>query len=231
MTEAAHQPPLARLTAGPRPTFERLAARSPTALSRARRLLKGLGIGAIALALGLLGILLATHRRPGLAGLPPDHVKLDITSIPAVIDPQGTRRPARHRAGQLRASSISDSLASAVPRGRRAARTGARCADSSAPAQRPQLRRHGAADPSLIGQTEDVWLVADAEVDQLAKGADRPRRAEADRRLNDRRSPASTQLKAEGRLAPRFNRLFFTTDRPAIPSSRASPARSWARST
>ena len=38
------------------------------------------------------------------------------------------------------------------------------------------------ADPSLIGQTKEVWLVADDEVDQFVKGAVDRDRAEADRR-------------------------------------------------
>ena len=101
MTEAAIQSPLARLTAGPRPTFEDSAALTQKRYRR-EGLLKGLGIGAIALALGLLGILLFTIIAQGWPAFREAYVKLDINFDPAVIDPQGTRDPGRHRPGQLR---------------------------------------------------------------------------------------------------------------------------------
>ena len=102
MTEAAIQSPLARLTAGPRPTFEDSAALTQKRYRR-EGLLKGLGIGAIALALGLLGILLFTIIAQGWPAFREAYIKLDITFDPAVIDPQGTRDPAVIGAGQLRA--------------------------------------------------------------------------------------------------------------------------------
>ena len=67
------------------------------------------------------------------------------------------------------------------------------------------------ADPSLIGQTKEVWLVADDEVDQFAKGA-------IDRDAGRGRPPAERpgaglprQAQGDGRLETRFNRIFFTT--------------------
>ena len=93
MTEAAIQSPLARLTAGPRPTFEDSAALTQKRYRR-EGLLKGLGIGAIALALGLLGILLFTIIAQGWPAFREAYIKLDIAFDPAVIDPQGTRDPA-----------------------------------------------------------------------------------------------------------------------------------------
>ena len=113
MTEAAIQSPLARLTAGPRPTFEDSAALTQKRYRR-EGLLKGLGIGAIALALGLLGILLFTIVAQGWPAFREAYVKLDITFDPAVIDPQGTRDPAV--IGQANfAALITDSLRAAVP--------------------------------------------------------------------------------------------------------------------
>ena len=59
MTDLAASSPLARLITAPRPSFEQSAALTKRRY-RSERLLKALGIGAITLALGLLGILLFT---------------------------------------------------------------------------------------------------------------------------------------------------------------------------
>ena len=103
MTEAAIQSPLARLTAGPRPTFEDSAALTQKRYRR-EGLLKGLGIGAIALALGLLGILLFTIIAQGWPAFREAYIKLDITFDPAVDRSAGHARPGRHRSSQLRRS-------------------------------------------------------------------------------------------------------------------------------
>ena len=199
MTEAAIQSPLARLTAGPRPTFEDSAALTQKRYRR-EGLLKGLGIGAIALALGLLGHPAVHHHRPGLAGL-----SRGLHQARHHLRPGGrsTRRAraTRRCIGQANfAALINDSLDRAVPRRHRAARTGAWCAASSAPAPPTQLREMVQADPSLIGQTKEVWLVADDEVDQFAKGAIDRDAAEADRRLSDQALGLLDRLEADGRL-------------------------------
>src|SRR5262245_6834596 len=113
MTEAAIDSPLARLTAGPRPTFEDSAALTKRRYRR-EALLKGLGVSAIALALGLLGISLVTIVPQGWPACRQPFVKLDISFAPAVIDPSGTRDPATF--GQANyAELITASLATHFP--------------------------------------------------------------------------------------------------------------------
>jgi phosphate transport system permease protein len=208
MTEAAIPSPLARLTAGPRPTFEDSAALTKKRYRR-ESTLKGLGIGAIALALGLLGILLFTIIAQGWPAFREAYVKLDINFAPAVIDPQGTRDPAT--IGQANfAALINDSLQQLFPNATsRQDRRMVRGFVSSGAAT--QLRQMVLADPSLIGQTKEVWLVADDEVDQYAKGTADRDLAEADRRLGDQALGFLDKLRADGRLQTRFNRIFFTT--------------------
>ena len=226
MTEATFSSPLGRLTTGPRPTFEDLAALTRKRYRR-EALLKGLGLGAIALALGLLGLLLFTIVAQGWPAFREAYIKLDINFDPAVIDPQGTREPAtitQANFGKL----INDRLEQLFPdatsrQDRRMVRS---FASSGAAAE---LRRMVLADPSLIGQTKEVWLVADDEVDQFLKGAVDRDQAEADRRISDRELALLDKLKAEGRLEQRFNRMFFTTGDFANPSSPASTARFGAR--
>jgi phosphate transport system permease protein len=208
MTEAAIQSPLARLTAGPRPNFEDSAALTQRRYRR-EGILKALGIGAITLALGLLAILLFTIIAQGWPAFREAYIKLDITFDPAVIDPQGTRDPAV--IGQANfATLINESLSKLFPEAtsRQDRRVVRGFMSSGAPTQ---LRQMVLDDPSLIGQTKEVWLVADDNVDQYAKGAIDRTAAEADRRMNDQALGFLDKLQADGRLETRFNRIFFTT--------------------
>jgi phosphate transport system permease protein len=208
MTEAAFSSPLARLTAGPRPTFEDSAALTRKRYRR-EALLKGLGIGAIALALGLLALLLFTIVAQGWPAFREAYVKLDIQFDPSVIDPQGTRVPAAIAQANF-AKLINESLEQLFPEAtsRQERRMVRGFASSGAAAE---LRRMVLADPSLVGQTKEVWLVADDEVGQFVKGAVNRDLAEADRRINDQELALLDKLKADGRLEQRFNRMFFTT--------------------
>jgi phosphate transport system permease protein len=206
MTEAAVGSPLARLTAGARPTFEDSAALTRRRYRR-EALLKGLGLGAIALALGLLGILLFTIVSQGLPAFRAAYLKLDIAFDPAVIDPQAARTPEALRQANY-AQLISDSLGALFPdaTGRQDRRLVRGLVSSGAAAQ---LRQMVQDDPALIGQTREVWLMADDEVDQFAKGRVDRNRAEADRRLSDRTLAFLDRLQGEGRLESRFNWPFF----------------------
>jgi len=208
MTEAAFSSPLARLTAGPRPTFEDSAALTRKRYRR-EALLKGLGIGAIALALGLLALLLFTIVAQGWPAFREAYVKLDIQFDPSVIDPQGTREPAAIAQANF-AKLINESLEQLFPEAtsRQERRMVRGFASSGAAAE---LRRMVLADPSLVGQTKEVWLVANDEVDQFVKCAVNRDLAEADRRISDQELALLDKLKADGRLEQRFNRMFFTT--------------------
>jgi len=69
-----------------------------------------------------------------------------------------------------------------------------------------QLRRMVLDDRSLIGTRQNVWVPADDDVDMLVKG-----RLERDSgRLSEKQLAWIDQLKAQGRLAKRFNTAFFT---------------------
>ncbi len=81
MTDAA-QIRLARLTAVPRPSFEESAALTARRY-RNERILKGLGLAAIAIALGLLVLLLTTIVRQGYSAFYQTNIRLDVTFDPA----------------------------------------------------------------------------------------------------------------------------------------------------
>ena len=208
MTDLAASSPLARLISTPRPSFEQSAALTKRRY-RSERLLKALGVGAIALALGLLGILLFTIVAQGWPAFREAYVKLDINFDPAVIDPQATKDPAVLNQANY-AALINTALSGLFPdatsrQDRRLVRS---FVSSGAP---DELRRMVLADPNLIGQTKQVWLVANDEVDQFVKGHTGRDRSEADRRLSDQALGMLDALEADGRLRTQWNTYFLTS--------------------
>ncbi|WP_235976507.1 phosphate ABC transporter permease PstA [Sandaracinobacteroides hominis] len=73
-----------------------------------------------------------------------------------------------------------------------------------------QLREAAMADPSLIGTTKDMWLIATSNIDQLAKGRIDLQAAEGDRPVTDAEIAAWRKLGAAGDLRKAFNRTFLT---------------------
>jgi phosphate transport system permease protein len=66
-------------------------------------------------------------------------------------------------------------------------------------------------DPSIIGSTRKVWVLADDDVDMLMKGKIERTGDEADRRIKDIQLQWIDTLAAQGELKLRFNRTFFTS--------------------
>jgi len=73
-----------------------------------------------------------------------------------------------------------------------------------------QLRDAVMADPSLIGTTLSVWVLADDDVDMFIKGHIRRELPEDDRRLKDQQITWIDRLVAEGAIETRFNTILFT---------------------
>ncbi len=65
-------------------------------------------------------------------------------------------------------------------------------------------------DPSLIGQTRDVWLLAHSEAASYLKGQVSRESPEAERRVKDLQMDWLDRLANESRTESRFNVLFFT---------------------
>jgi len=72
------------------------------------------------------------------------------------------------------------------------------------------LRERVMADPKLVGRKETLWLLADDRVDQLMKGKIDRTLDENTRGLSDQEVAWIDRLVADGRLAKRFNRSFFS---------------------
>ncbi len=65
-------------------------------------------------------------------------------------------------------------------------------------------------NPSLIGQTVEMWVPADDDVDMYYKGYISREVPEGDRRLKDNQLVWLDKWQAEGKIEKRFNTIFFT---------------------
>jgi phosphate transport system permease protein len=75
---------------------------------------------------------------------------------------------------------------------------------------RTQLRDIVVADPSVIGTTRDVWVLAAADVDSAHKGQIDLSVPEGRRKVKDQQVEWMNKLSAEGAMVERFNRGLFT---------------------
>ncbi len=73
-----------------------------------------------------------------------------------------------------------------------------------------QLRERIAAEPALIGGSEQVWVPASADVDMVVKGKIERSVDESQRSVSDRQLAWIDALAADGRLEKRFNTALFT---------------------
>lgn len=73
-----------------------------------------------------------------------------------------------------------------------------------------ELRDRVLADPTLIGQTQEIWLRAHAEANSYLKGQVDLSLPESDRRMKDQTVAWLDQLREDGRTESRFNTTFFT---------------------
>ncbi len=73
-----------------------------------------------------------------------------------------------------------------------------------------QLRERIAAEPALIGGSEQVWVPASADVDMVVKGKIERGVDESQRSVSDRQLAWIDALAADGRLEKRFNTALFT---------------------
>ena len=72
------------------------------------------------------------------------------------------------------------------------------------------LRDRVMEDPTLIGRTVDIWLLAHSEAASYLKGQVPRDLPEADRRVKDLQMDWLDRLEDEGRTESRFNALFFS---------------------
>jgi phosphate transport system permease protein len=184
------------------------------ALARRRRAaewrFKAYGIAAIAISLAFLVILFSTIVGKGYTAFVQSSIKLDIFFDRAEIDPSGTRKIEDMRNAnypKLAASALSQ-LISVNADDRRARREAGQLLSQSVDLQ---LRDLVLENPSLIGTTQPVWVLARSDVDALLKGSVSRDTPEDRRRVTDRQIVWIDKLVADGRLEMKFNTGLFTS--------------------
>jgi phosphate transport system permease protein len=175
---------------------------------RAERRFQAYGMLAVGLGIAFVVFLFWSIVSKGYTAFQQTYVQLEITYAAEEIDPAGTRSQADLENANYMAL-VRASLRGLFPEveGRGNLRKLYGMVSDSAPLQ---LRDRVLADPSLIGRTETVWVLADDQVDMVVKGQI-DRRLPADQRaIDDAELGWLEKLEKDGRLEKRFNRGFFT---------------------
>jgi len=175
---------------------------------RAEARFRAYGILAVLAGVAFVVFLFGTIFSQGASVFRQSYLKLEIRYDANTLDPSGTRRPDDLVTADYQAL-VRASLRERFPgvEGRASLRKLYALASSAASVE---LQQRVVADPSLVGRKETVWLLADDVVDMLMKGVTQRDSPEAERRLNDEQLALVDQLVADGTLALRFNRSFFS---------------------
>ncbi len=175
--------------------------------ARERRL-KVTGLVAIALAIGLLLVLIADVVSKGYTAFVSTEIRLTIDFSEEELDPQGSRLRSTIESADFRGL-VNDALYALFPDAtdRLEQRTvrGLISATAALEVQRLVLD-----DPSLIGTTEDVWVLANTDVDQFWKGNISRETPNENRRVNDDAIAMIDQLAADDRVRSAFAWNLFT---------------------
>jgi phosphate transport system permease protein len=196
----------------PRPSTahstQTLVAASLARRYRAERRFKMYGRLAVLLGIGFVVFLFWSIASKGYTAFEQTYLQLNVSFDASDIDPEGTRKPESLAQGDYGAL-VKAALRGAFPdvTSREELRKLYGLASDSASSM---LAGRVKADPELVGQTAEVWVLADDRVDQLLKGHIDRRLPEATRGISDRELGWIDQLRAAGALQKRFNRGFFT---------------------
>lgn len=175
---------------------------------RAEFIFKAMGIMAVTLAITFLGLLLTSIISKGYTAFQQTFVKLEFTLAPELVDPQGDRSANSLRAGNYLAVSrngLYELFPDVSGRSDRRALTSLVSVGA-----RYQLQRMVREDPGLVGQTIEIWVPTDDDVDMLMKGRISRSADESDRRLTDQQLGWLDTLEAQDRLKLKFNTVLFT---------------------
>ena len=164
---------------------------------------KAVGLAGVITALGLLALLLFTIVAQGIGAFWQTTITLPVELSAEEIDPDGTNDPAVLAKANY-AGLINDTLYGMFPdvEERRAKRALRGLVSKGAGID---LQKQVLADPSLVGQSVDITVLASDDVDQFVKGNIDRDVPEDDRRVKDQGIVWIDQLESEGRIETVFN--------------------------
>ncbi|MEA3290736.1 MAG: phosphate ABC transporter permease PstA [Pseudomonadota bacterium] len=175
--------------------------------ARERRF-RRLGVVAISLGILFVGILFLDIILKGYTAFQQTYVRIHVHYDESVIDPDGTRDPEQLALADY-AVLVKKSLREAFPdvtdrRGKRELYA------LASPGAAFALRDRVVEDSSIIGASEDVWVLANDDIDMLVKGHIDRDAPQANRRVKDQTIEWVESLEGQGALEKRFNTVFFT---------------------
>ena len=174
---------------------------------RAERRFKAVCIGALGLALTFLAVLFLSIGLEAYTAFWQHWIALDMTYDAELLDPTGTRNPEELARGNYNLV-VRGALQELFPEveGRSDRRALASLVSSGAGYR---LQERVVEDPSLVGTSERVWVLADDDIDMLLKGHISRDVPEGARRVSDQQIAWIDHLGEEGRVESRFNARFF----------------------
>jgi phosphate transport system permease protein len=176
------------------------------------------GLAAIAIGLAFLVILFTSIISNGWTAFFQTSIKLPITFDAQEIDPDGSRNPsalAQANYQKLAYTALYKILG--VDPSNRPQRTAANALLSRETDS--QLRQMVAANPSLIGQTKSVWVLAGGNVDAFEKGRIDRALPQANRQISDQQIAWIDKLTGEGVMQKLFNIGLFTNTASSQPET------------
>ncbi|MEJ2694253.1 MAG: phosphate ABC transporter permease PstA [Candidatus Thiodiazotropha sp.] len=175
---------------------------------RKERNYRRIGLGAILLGLLFVSFLVVSIVSKGYTAFQQTYIQLDVTFDPEKIAPVGETDPeviAKGDFGGIIKQALRDEFPTVTNRREKRVLYGLVSTGASF-----QLLDRVKQDPSLIGTSQSVWLLADDDVDMLIKGHIDLNLPQSDRRIKDNQLAWIEQLQKQGRIEKRFNTLFFT---------------------
>jgi len=187
----------------------------------AERRFRAYGLIAIALGLLFLALLLWSVFAKGYTAFQQTSINLDVTFDEQVIDPQGNRNSepmtlltANYPVLAQRA--LYEKLGIDPDADKAAARTAASLISQGT---RTQLRDMVTSDPTIIGETRNVWVLAQADIDSAVKGQIDMSVDESRRKVKDDQMQIVRELQQSGDLQKRFNTGIFVNGASSRPET------------
>lgn len=174
----------------------------------AERRFKTYGILAVAFACSMLVILLYTLLEKGTSAFFQTEIRLAVTVDAGVIDPQGTGNPNDWDRGafqDLVVNAIYRSFPEVTGRVEKRDLRGL-----VSPVAGVAIGQMLDKDPTLVGQTVEVWLPTSDGINQIVKGAIDRTLPELERPINDRQLVWFEKMESQGHIRSAFNTTFFT---------------------
>jgi phosphate transport system permease protein len=168
-----------------------------------------MGMFAIGLGLVFVAILFIDIFSKGYTAFQQTYVRIQVHYDASVINPAGTADPQALAFADYMAL-VKQSLREAFPEvtDRRAKRDLYRLVS---PGAGQALRDRVLDNPEIIGTTEDVWVLANDDIDMLVKGHIDRDVPESNRRLDDRSLAWFDRLVEQEAIEKRFNSTFFSS--------------------